>query len=192
MHRNISRFVVIKQRKQKRRNTVIEDPSDLVKKWRTIIVQYLLAPIIVAVLSFFTGTQIEVRKREIEKNKFIYEQKIRIWTTCAKYFSSYLTNYDRLRDITIYEKETGKFTAEHRSRKNQYLRDRDLAWEYLESSLWEATLIYSPNVKKSIDDFYEFKSTQKNLRISALAPMTVWCKHRDNIMTMLKEETLPK
>jgi len=156
------------------------------------IAQYLLAPAIVGLIAFASGYQLEESKRFSASQQFLYEQKMRVWTSSAKHFSAYIANWNRLRGIAGLEAKTGSLTRDEKTRKNQYVRDRDIAWEGLESTLWEASLLFGPSARQAIDEYFAFEATQGNLRLSELAPAATWQMHRDRIMSQLRLEATPR
>jgi hypothetical protein len=128
----------------------------------------------------------------LEREKFLVEQQLRIWAACAKHFSDYITNWDRLRKIATAEKQTGSLGSEEQARKNRYVNDRDAARVALQAALWEASLIYGESARKPIEAYFDFDRDHAPKGLEELPPLSRWEQHRDEILKALRGEVLPK
>lgn len=172
-----------------RREKGFSAPAKGFGKWIGV---YLLAPLLAVGFGYFTGSLIEQQKFQLEREKFLLEQKLRVWAACAKHFSDYITNWDRLRKIATSEKQVASLSPDERTRKNRYVNDRDAARVALQAALWEASLIYGEPARKPIETYFEFDREQAAKRLEELPSVSQWEHHRDEILNALRGEVLPR
>lgn len=164
------------------------NPYDSRQEWWKSLLQYVIAPLLIAVVGYTFGALTEAKKHNLEKDKFIYEQRARVWASLTKYYSSYFLNWNRLRIISEYELSGHKLDAKSQQRKDRYVSNRDLAREGLINALFEAKLIFSDNCKKEIDLYLDFDRAQCALPFDKIAPMSEWEIAISPVLNSIREE----
>lgn len=162
--------------------------SNSKQEWLKMLFQYIIAPVLIACAGYALGSMTEAKKHNLEKDKFIYEQRARVWSSLTKHYPSYFQNWNRLRIISEYERSGHKLDQESMKRKDRYVLNRDIARENLINSLYEAKLIFSDSCSKQIDMFIEYDKAQCSLEVSKLAPMSAWERAISPVLTKIQEE----
>jgi hypothetical protein len=162
--------------------------SGSIQEWWKMLFQYVIAPILIAYAGYTFGSLSEAKKYNLEKDKYTYEQRARVWSSLTKHYPSYFQNWNRLRIISDYERSGHELDPESIKRKDRYVLNRDIARENLINSLFEAKLIFSDICSKQIDTFIEFDKAQCSLEFSKLAPMSKWESAIIPVLTKIQEE----
>lgn len=164
------------------------DSHTLKNQWMKSLFQFVIAPLIIAVIGYSLGVLTESRKYNLEKDKFIYEQRARVWSSLTKCYSSYFINVNRLKIISGYESSGHRLDKQAKERLDRYVSSRDSARECLFNSLFEAKLIFSDKCKKQIDSFIDFDKNQATLSFDKQAPMSEWENSITSVLESVREE----
>ena len=148
------------------------------------LLKYILSPLITASLGFCAGLYLERHKDISAERKVFLEHRMTVWSTTATSFPKYIVNWHRLRTIA----GKGVLTDLEQNRKNGYVQARDAARHDLLGGLEQAKYLFSPNVKKRIEDFLRFDEDAASTRLEELPAIDAWSKWQGEIMTAVTAE----